>query len=558
MIKRKNTKSALLASVISLMLCAAMLVGSTFAWFTDTVTSGKNKIVAGNLDIELEYCTDPSAADAEWKSVQDAENLFGDITLWEPGTTGVVYFRLSNLGTLALKYKLGMNFTDTVIGKNAAGEEIKLSEILEFGIAVGQDTKFETREAAIAAIENAQKVSAGYTTQQSMGVTDEKTYFALVVYMPTTTGNEANYRGEAIPQIDLVLNLVATQDMVENDRFGNDYDKDAPAVTYTVTPETIDAYLNGQYGSMTNAKLVLAPGNYKNIVIGAPTKYEGSDTVYICLDGTDHSKTPVSFTDADEFNAHMADQKWHSVPRYTRAIDNLTIVGQEGVTVEGILISSGHVHRGNSPQIKDPVLDKDCDGYYLTQKLSNITFTNIDFTGKVEINTSNADTVIDGVTFDECTFNINNTAAGNQALRYYNENNNGNVKNLTVKNCAFNSCYQGVYTSNTNGITITGCQFNTTAHNAIALQSTTHGAVNYKSVVIENNTFTKIGDRIIRFGEIDADTQLTIKNNTATESGDSDGEIMKAVSLADGITYDISGNSWGEGKKVYNEQLADK
>lgn len=143
-------------------------------------------------------------------------------------------------------------------------------------------------------------------------------------------------------------------------------------------------------------------------------------------------------------------------------------------------------------------------------------------------------------------------------MRYYNENNNGNVKNLTVKNCAFNSCYQGVYTSNTNGITITGCQFNTTAHNAIALQSTTHGAVNYKSVVIENNTFTKIGDRIIRFGEIDADTQLTIKNNTATESGDSDGEIMKAVSLADGITYDISGNSWGEGKKVYNEQLADK
>ncbi len=61
-----------------------MLIGSTFAWFTDSVTSGKNKIVAGNLDIELAYCLDPSAEGAEWKSVQDATDLFGDITLWNP------------------------------------------------------------------------------------------------------------------------------------------------------------------------------------------------------------------------------------------------------------------------------------------------------------------------------------------------------------------------------------------------------------------------------------------------------------------------------------------
>lgn len=51
--KSKNTKRALLASVLSLILCVTMLIGSTFAWFTDSVTSGKNKIVAGNLDVEL-------------------------------------------------------------------------------------------------------------------------------------------------------------------------------------------------------------------------------------------------------------------------------------------------------------------------------------------------------------------------------------------------------------------------------------------------------------------------------------------------------------------------
>ena len=56
MTNSKNTKRALLASVLSVVLCCAMLVGSTFAWFTDSVTSGKNQIVAGNLDVELEYC----------------------------------------------------------------------------------------------------------------------------------------------------------------------------------------------------------------------------------------------------------------------------------------------------------------------------------------------------------------------------------------------------------------------------------------------------------------------------------------------------------------------
>ena len=56
---------------------------------------------------------------------------------------------------------------------------------------------------------------------------------------------------------------------------------------------------------------------------------------------------------------------------------------------------------------------------------------------------------------------------------------------------------------------------------------------------------------------VGADTQITIKNNTATNSGDSDGQVMKATSLADGITYDISNNNWGEGKTVANDELKD-
>ncbi len=66
MTTKKSTKSALLSSVLATALCVAMLVGATFAWFTDGVTSGKNKIVAGNLDIDL--------VDAEGNSLEGGNN----------------------------------------------------------------------------------------------------------------------------------------------------------------------------------------------------------------------------------------------------------------------------------------------------------------------------------------------------------------------------------------------------------------------------------------------------------------------------------------------------
>ena len=53
MTNRKSTKRALLGSVMAMVLCLAMLVGATFAWFTDTASTGVNKIQAGNLDIEI-------------------------------------------------------------------------------------------------------------------------------------------------------------------------------------------------------------------------------------------------------------------------------------------------------------------------------------------------------------------------------------------------------------------------------------------------------------------------------------------------------------------------
>lgn len=168
-----------------------------------------------------------------------------------------------------------------------------------------------------------------------------------------------------------------------------------------------------------------------------------------------------------------------------------------------------------------------------------------------------ADTVIDGVTFKDCEFTLGSTCTDNQALRYYNEINNGKVRNLVVDSCSFTNCYQGVYTSKINGIKVVDSSFDTTGHNAIAVQNS-GGACDHGAVIITGNEFNNIGDRIIRFNEVGADTQITIKNNTAANFGDENGEVMKAQSLADGITYDISGDSWGDGKIVHNEVLHDR
>ena len=134
MTNSQSTKRALLASVLSVVLCFAMLVGSTFAWFTDSVTSGKNKIVAGNLEVSLEYAVvGEDGSFKEWKDAQDA-SLFDKNALWEPGHTEVVYLKVENKGSLALKYMLGVNPDVEHVGINVNGEEFKLSDHLVFSV----------------------------------------------------------------------------------------------------------------------------------------------------------------------------------------------------------------------------------------------------------------------------------------------------------------------------------------------------------------------------------------------------------------------------------------
>ena len=212
MSNRKSTKRALLGSVMAMVLCLAMLVGATFAWFTDTASTGVNKIQAGNLDVALEMKDGDNWVSAEGKTLtfKTKDNRAADQILWEPGCTyELPQLRVVNKGNLALKYKIQI----TGIQGDA-----KLNEVIDWTI----------NDAAI-------DLTEGHLTAGQQGDA-----FTIKGHMQDTAGND--YQNLTIDGIG--INVVATQDTVESDSFHNQYDADAEYPIAVTTGDELQAIVN--------------------------------------------------------------------------------------------------------------------------------------------------------------------------------------------------------------------------------------------------------------------------------------------------------------------------
>ena len=224
---KKATKRALLSSALALVVCISMLIGTTYAWFTDSVTSTNNIIKSGNLDVELYYQVE---GQTDWTKVDENTNIFKENALWEPGHTEVVKLKVVNEGTLALKYNLGVNIASEVGSVNVAGEDFKLSDYIKYAVIDGEQNF--TRDTAVAAAEakNATALKSAYNSNSfllaaAQNGQESADIFTMVVYMPTTVGNEANYgKDQVVPEIKLGINLFATQYTFEEDSFDEFYD----------------------------------------------------------------------------------------------------------------------------------------------------------------------------------------------------------------------------------------------------------------------------------------------------------------------------------------------
>ena len=330
---------------------------------------------------------------------------------------------------------------------------------------------------------------------------------------------------------------------------------DMSGAVVNVTAAQAQYVLDGAYGSIDGKTINFTESVADTLVIGRASKYEGSGTLY--RHGS-HDGEAMSYAD---FIAYKNQATWTEGCYYERTLANVTFTANTGVIVNFTAEGGAHVYGTESAPVYDYVRDTGTwtfdtnNGFFKRAILKNITFKGLTFTAKTDFNTSEPTTVFDGFTFTGCTFEIGSTAAGNYALRYYDEYNNGNVRNLVVESCTFKNCYQGVYTHHVKGITVKDCAFDTTGHNAIAIQSQggEKGACDHGAVVITDNTFKNIGDRIIRFNMVGSGTTITIADNTADgNSGKLDSttgkrEIVAAVSLPENVAEMISAsnNDWG-------------
>ena len=224
MTNRKSTKRALLGSVMAMVLCLAMLVGATFAWFTDTASTGVNKIQAGNLDVQLQYATawdengnatswaDAQGRQLEFKKAAGAEN---EAVLWEPGCTyALPELRVVNKGNLAVKYKVA------ITGINGSA---KLNEVIDWTIN-----------------------DADLSADHSLAAGATSATLTIKGHMQEPAGND--YMNESIDGI--AITVYATQDTVESDSFNNTYDENATYPVVNVT-ELKEALTNGGVVAVT-------------------------------------------------------------------------------------------------------------------------------------------------------------------------------------------------------------------------------------------------------------------------------------------------------------------
>ena len=425
---KRATKRALLTSVMALVMCVVMLAGTTFAWFTDTASTGVNKIQAGNLDIELAYKNTyipdgTPTTDDGFAAVTKETEVFDAEALWEPGHVEYVVLKISNAGTLALKYKLGINIASETGSTNVYGDEFKLSNSIRFAVIDGDQSNLGRDKLVAAATEKDNDVlSAGYMKENHLvpvgkenptsGDASEK-IVTLVVWMPKSVGNEANYDAAVAkaPVINLGINVVATQYTYESDSFDEKYDKDA---TYPVIVSN-QQQANDAITNATDKKVNISIASGQTITLDNGIANEGDKSRDVTFVG-DGSQTVDVITNAVSAEGGQLNYQRGS----TFTFESMTIQAGEGdfdgvvcneLTYKNCIIKGKLTLYGKATFI-DCVFENDMVNQY-----SIWTWGGTD------------------VTFEGCTFNTN----GKAILLFGEEK----TTNLTVNNCVFNDRNNG-------------------------------------------------------------------------------------------------------------------
>ncbi len=533
MAKKKNFKATLVMAIMSLVACLSMFAGTTFAWFTDSVTSSGNIIKAGTLDVELYYQAEGQTG---WTEVNKDTNVFTN-TLWEPGHTEVIKLKVVNAGSLALKYKLGIHVASEVVSINKYNEELKLSNYIKYGIIDGDKTY--TREQAIAAVDatasflNSEYNSGNIALEAKNETDSDEKIVTMVVYMPNTIGGEANAKkGEVVPTINLGIDLFATQLASESDSFDNTYDD--------------NAMYPGEIGSADDLLVALTKGGSYKLVKDVTTEQitiPAGTSAVINLNGK--SLTGAEYTTSS------------GSPSLNNVVNNsgeLTITGEGTIRTRNIINNAGAklVIDGNINIIGGAVgggsaiwNEGDCviNGATITQANDwNYAIQNVADNATMEINNANV-------------------SANHGAV-----SNTGANTSLVINGGTFNCLADGHVVYTTNGsITINGGTFIHSYNNATAQGNSVVYAKS--NVEIKGGTFDSVN---AAFSYKDQNTNISISGGVCMNSAKT---VYKGGSLNDfvvsgyqtvenedgSVTIGIvtSGQPWHELDAVHSDTVVD-
>lgn len=211
MFKKNNIRIALVIGVVLLALWSLFGAGASIAWFHDETETVRNVFNFAVFDLDVEYRNHHMT---DYDTLEIDTNVFGGEDLFEPGFTQVVYLRVRNASTVDMRYKLSVDQLDVTIGTNVYGQDIYLPNYLRYGVVFADGEEVLERDVArtIADKEMAELKLNDYSEWDTVALSpgDER-YVAVVVYMPDTVDNVANYRGDNVPSVQMGLTIYAEQ-----------------------------------------------------------------------------------------------------------------------------------------------------------------------------------------------------------------------------------------------------------------------------------------------------------------------------------------------------------
>ena len=439
MSNRKQTKRALLTSVMALAMCVVMLVGTTFAWFTDTARTSVNTIKAGNLKVQMQV----KNANNEWVDAEKTpltwvknEKGSSQEILWEPGASyDLTTFRIANVGSLNLKYK--------VIISGATGYT-KLLDVIDFsGKIVGADNS----------VTDLSSVSMNSTTPVILDrvlAAGEADIITLNGTMQTSANND--YMGKEVN--DITIAVYATQATGEYDSTRNDYDKFAeyPEVTTVQIPAGEAAAVNDAVKNAITAAKTVDSTTGKT----TPTQIMLPANATVTLDSGVAAPAQGQTADIKITGDKTTTVKLqNNNPGYE---GKLSYQDGANLTFQGIIIDSSAISGICARGGVVTFIDCTFNGELKQTIASKFVFSGCTFTKPV----SQVGYGCKDVVFDACKFNTDG-----YGIKIYSEG--STPVNLTVKNCAFkntgSAAKSAIFLDHivdgiSYNITVDGCTFN--------------------------------------------------------------------------------------------------